>query len=113
MRIKYSWICSSLLSENKSKRDTCSDGSRSKNFDPGWVKFWLLRSAIFVLGLVLENFPLKSQIFQFFALRVKKNLIESGQELPGSKQGRFLIYCGLKYAWVGSGQGPSLDTCHS
>jgi len=39
-------------------------------------------SAIFGLGLGLENFPTKSQIFQFFALWVKKNLDWSGQN-PG------------------------------
>jgi len=50
--------------------------------------------AIFVLGMELENFPLKCQIFQFFALRVKKKL--SGGKVPGSEPGRPLIYYGSK-----------------
>jgi len=52
-------------------------------------------SAIFGLGLSFENFPSKSQIFQFFALRVKKNL---GQSRVG-----LLFTAGQKYARVGSG----------
>jgi len=48
-----------------------SDGSGSKFFDPGRVG-----SAIYGLGLNLENFPKKCQIFQFFSLWVKK--ISSG-----------------------------------
>jgi len=48
-------------------------------FGSGWVG-----SAINGLGLNLENFPEKCQIFQFFSLRVR------------SKAGRPLIYCGSK-----------------
>jgi len=45
-----------------------SDGSGSKNFcGLGWVG-----SAIFGLGMDMVNFPQKCQIFQFFALRIKK-----------------------------------------
>jgi len=40
----------------------------------GWV-----RSGQPSLGL--ENFPQKSQIFQFFCLRFKKNIIVSGQKI--------------------------------
>jgi len=83
----------------------CSDGSGSKIFDPGRVE-----SAIHGLGLNLENFPLKYQIFQFFSLRIKKNIFGSGQEVPGSKAGQPLIYCHSKVSsgQVWSGQGPSL-----
>jgi len=55
----------------------------------GWVShLWF--------GFGIKNFPLKSQIFQILALLVKKNLIGSGQKVPGSKQGQHLIYCGSK-----------------
>jgi len=50
-----------------------------------------------------KNFLVKSQIFQFFAPRAIKNLIGSGLKVPGSKQGRPLIYCSQKYARIGSG----------
>jgi len=39
----------------------------------------------------LINFPLKSQIFQFFALWVKKNLIGSVKKYPGQSQPSTLI----------------------
>jgi len=59
----------------------------SKKFDPGRVgsNFWCsgwVALAIFGLSLGLENFPQKSQIFQFFAIRVKKNLGGLGQKVP-------------------------------
>jgi len=53
-------------------------------------------SAIYSLGLKLENFPLERKTFQFFSLRIKKNLFVSGRKVPGSKPGRPLIYCGSK-----------------
>jgi len=52
-------------------RDWTSEEVGAINFDLGRVKFLLLGSG---LGLDLEIFPLKSQIFQLFVLRVKKNL---------------------------------------
>jgi len=68
-----------------------SDGSRSKFVDPGRVG-----SAIYGLGLDLENFPLKMSNFSIFTLRVKKNLFRAGQKVPGSMAGQPLIYCGSK-----------------
>jgi len=70
-------------------------------FDPGQVGSIFcgssqVGSAIYGLGLNLENFPYKCQIFQFFSFRVKKNLFGSGQKVPGSKAGWTLIYCGSK-----------------
>jgi len=54
--------------------------------DPGQVS-----SAIFGLGL--ENFRLKSQIFQFFPFHSgQKNIFGLGQKVPGSKMGQPLIY---------------------
>jgi len=46
-------------------------------------------STISGLGLALENFTLKSQIFQLFLFR-------SGQKVPGSKLAWPLIYCSSK-----------------
>jgi len=66
-------------------------------FDPGWV-----RLAIFGLGLGLglENFPPKSQIFQFFPLRVKKSgLVRS--KSTWVKDGSLLFTTGQKYARAG------------
>jgi len=60
------------------------------------VRLVQVGSAIFGLGLVLENFALTSQIFQFFALWVKKISLGLGQKVPGSKPGWSLIYCGSK-----------------
>jgi len=84
-----------------------SDGSGSKNFDPGRVKFLLLRLgrvSHFWFGYRFGKFPLKCQMFQFFALWVKKNLIRSGGKVPGSELGQPLIYCGSKVCsgWVRS-----------
>jgi len=53
----------------------------------GWVS-----STIYGLGLDLENFPLKRQIFQFFPLRNKK--------YPGQRQFGLLFTVGQKYARV-------------
>jgi len=63
-------------------------------------------SAIFGLGMDLENFPLKRQIFQFLALQVKQNFIGLGRKVPGSEPGRPLIYCRSKVCLgqVGSGR---------
>jgi len=117
-----------------------NDGSRSKFFYPSWVRsicccsgwvshFW------FEFGIV--NFTLKSQIFQFFSLWVKKNLIRLVQKVLRSKVGRLLIYCRSKVctgqvesksvqvkggsasyflrvkSMLGSGQGPSLMPMYS
>jgi len=66
-----------------------SDGSGSKFFDPGWVShLWI--------GFGFGKFNLKIPNFQFFPLRVKKNLFGMGQKVPGSKAGQPLIYCGSK-----------------
>jgi len=54
-------------------------------FFVAWV-----RSAIDALGLGLESFPYKYQIFQFFPFGVIKNLFGLGQKVPGSKAGRTL-----------------------
>jgi len=56
----------------------------------GLGQFFMARvgSAIYGLGLNLENFPLKYQIFQFFSLQAKKNLFGLGQKVPGSKAGQ-------------------------
>jgi len=62
-----------------------------------------VRSAIFGLGLALENFPLKSRFFQIFALQVKE--ISSGwvnKYLSQSRVG-LLFTADQKYARVGSG----------
>jgi len=99
--IKSVYILNFCLSYNLKKRlalplikrisSYSSDGSGSKNFDPGRVG-----SAIYGLGLNLENFPLKLQIFQFFSLRIKKNLFRLAQKVPGLKAGRPFIYCRSK-----------------
>jgi len=66
-----------------------SDGSESKFFDPGRVShLWL--------GSEFGKFPLKIPIFLYLSFWVKKNLIGSGQKVPGSEPGRSLIYCGSK-----------------
>jgi len=57
-------------------------------------------------GFEFVKFPPKMSIFQFFSLRIKKNLFGSGRKVPGSKADRPLIFCGSK---VSSGQGPSLE----
>jgi len=49
--------------------------------------------------------PKTVKFFIFFALQVKKNVLGSGQKVPGSEPGWPLIYCGSKVCsgWVGSG----------
>jgi len=61
-------------------------------------------------GFKFEKFALKCQIFQFFALQVKKNLFGPGQKVPGSEADWPLIYCGSK---VSLDQGPSLVSIRS
>jgi len=57
-------------------------------------------SAIFGLGMGLENFPLKSQNISIFPPLAQKNLFGLGQKVPGSKVGRPLIYCGPKVCFL-------------
>jgi len=66
-----------------------SGGSRSKNFDPGWVShLWF--------GFAFGKFPLKMSNFSIFSLRVKKNILGSGPKVPRSKADQPLIYCRSK-----------------
>jgi len=74
-----------------------------------WVgsgQFFVAQVGSAIFGLGLENFPQKSQIFQFFSFRVKK--ISSGQvkKYSGQRWVSLLFTVGQNYAWVGSG--PSL-----
>jgi len=90
-----------------------SAGSGSKYFDPGSIgSIFCCSGQVSHLwfGFEFGKFPLKMSNFQFFSLRVKKNLFGLGQKVPGSKMGWPLIYCGSKVcsAGVGSGQVPSL-----
>jgi len=62
----------------------------------------LVRSAIYGLGLNLENSPKRVKIFNFFPSG-QKNLFGPGQRRIG-----ILFTAGQKEAWVGSGQAPSL-----
>jgi len=62
---------------------------------PGQKILTLVGSAFYGLGMDLDNFPLKCQNFQYFALRVKKYLGQSRVSL--------LFTAGQKYVWVGSG----------
>jgi len=84
-----------------------------------WVRsgqFFAARvgSAIFGLGLGLENFPQKSQIFKFFSPRVKKIALGWVKKYPGQSQVSLLFTGDQKYARVRSDQGPSLNqTLHS
>jgi len=73
-----------------------------KFFDLGGVG-----SAIFGLSLGLENFPYKSQFFNFFPFRAKKSLWVGSKKYPGPRQARLLFTEGQKYAWVRLDQGPS------
>jgi len=101
-----------LGKKNLTHTHQISDGSRVKNFWPGSgrVKFccsgWI-RSAIFGFGMALENFPLKSQIFQFFAPSGHKKSCWVKKYLGQSWDG-LLFTEGQKYAWAWSGQGSSL-----
>jgi len=67
-----------------------------------------VRSAIFALGFGFENYPLKSQIFQFVPIWVKK--ISSGwvKKYPDQRRVGLFFTAGKKYAWVGSGP---ISTC--
>jgi len=84
-------------------------GYRVKKFWPGsgWVNFlffccsgWVV-SDIFGLVLRLENFPQKSQNFQFFSFGLKKYL-KVGSKSTQVKDRSPLIYCGSKVcsSWV-------------
>jgi len=67
----------------------------------GWVELgWVSH---FGLGLGLESFPKKSQIFQSASHRNKK--ISSGRvkKCPGQRRVRLLFTGGQKYAQVESG----------
>jgi len=80
-----------------------SDGSRSKVFarvESAQFFVAMVRSAIFGLGL---GFPLKISIFY---LSDKKNIVGSGQKVPGSKTDWPFIYYGSKVCSgrVGSGR---------
>jgi len=65
-------------------------------------------SAIFGLGLGLENFPKKSQIFQLRPLWVKKISLGQVRKYLGQRRVSLLFTAGQKYTRLGSGQGPSL-----
>jgi len=60
-------------------------------------------SAIFGLSLGLENFPWKSQIFQFFALLVKKISLSRVKKYLDQSQVGLFFTASQKYARVGSG----------
>jgi len=60
------------------------------------------------LGLALENFLLKSQIFQFYAPHLKKISLGLVKKYQGQSWDGLLFTAGKKFAWVGSDQGPSL-----
>jgi len=72
----------------------------------GQIFLTLVRSAIFGLDLALENFILKSKIFQFFALQVKKISSSWVKKYPGQTRVGLLFTAGQKYAWVGLGPIP-------
>jgi len=65
---------------------------------PGQKFLTLVGSAIFGLGLDLENFPLKIPNFSIFSLRIKKYLGQVGQVC-------LLITAGQKYDRASLGQG--------
>jgi len=84
--------------QKKSLLDVVMSPARSKIFDPGQVShLWL--------GYGFGKFPLIASNFSIFCPSGQKNVIGSGQKVPGSKPGRPLIYCRSK---VWSGQCPSL-----
>jgi len=68
---------------------------------PNFVSW--VRSAIFVLGLDLENFSLKSQNFKFFPIKSKKISSCLIKKYPGQRRVNLLFTVGQKYARVGSG----------
>jgi len=62
----------------KNESEQGSNGFGSKNFDPGRVShLWF--------GFEFGKFPLKISNFQFFSLRIKKNIFGPGKKVPGSK----------------------------
>jgi len=94
-----------LLTIRGCVQDCYSDGSGSKYFDPGLV--WSILVAPAGPGRVTQfgfgkflNFPLKSQIFNFFPLSSKK--ISSGQvkNFPGQRWVSLIFTAGQKYAQV-------------
>jgi len=84
---------------------TNSDGSGSKIFDPGQIGSIFsssiqVGSAIYGLGLDLENFHCKCQNFQFFSLLLKKSL------RVGSKAVGLLFTAGQTLGRVTARDGP-------
>jgi len=92
-----------------------SDGSRSKFFNPGGVRsifcgLGQVGSAIYGLGLNLENFSQKCQIFNFFPFGSKKSLwVGSKSTWVEGWPASYLLRVKSK---LGSGQGPSLCGFH-
>jgi len=79
-----------------------SDGSGSKNFDPGRVNFlWLGLGQPFIIWVWIWKISPKNVKFFNFSLRSKK--ISSGRKVPGSTS--YLLRVKSK---LGSGQGLSL-----
>jgi len=76
-----------------------SDGSDSKLFDPGRVRYGL--------GLNLENFPLKMSKFSIFFSSGQKKSPRVGSESTRVKGGSTSYLQRVK-SKLGSGQGPSL-----
>jgi len=76
-----------------------------KNFWPGSFFWWSGWVGSGQSSLGLENFPQKSQTFQFFYLWVKKKSCRVKKYLGQSRSSPLL---GQNYAQVGSGQGTSL-----
>jgi len=86
-----------------------SDGTRSKNFDPGQVNFLLLglgwvESALFGLGLSLENFLLKISIFSLRGQK-KSHRVGSINTWVWAGAASYLLWV---RGMLGLGQGPSL-----
>jgi len=81
-----------------------SDGSRSKFVDPGRVG-----SAIYGLGLDLENFPQKMSNFSIGWKKISSGRVKKYQ---GQWRVSLLFTVDQKYAQVGLGQGPSLLSNH-
>jgi len=72
-----------------------------KNFDPGHVNFFLLRpTRVYQLWFGFGKFLLKVPKILIFTIWIKK--------YPGQRRVGLLFSVGLKYARVGSGQGPYL-----
>jgi len=92
-----------------------SDGSRSKNFDPGQVESNFCCSGRVRLGqpsLVWEWIwkisPKNVKFFKFLPFGSKKLSSGRVEEYLGQSWVGLLFTAGQKYVWVGSGQGPSL-----